>query len=257
MQHNYMMQNKIAMVTGASHRVGREIALALARAGANVVVHHFNYPAEAAQTAAEICAMGREAWVVEANLISWDEAARAGREALAHFGKVDVLINSASSFIPHSFFEITEQDVDIELGVHVKGVVALSQVIGKAMMQRGPDEGYANIINIVDLGAFLVDRGYVMHNIGKAALEALTHHMLIALAPKVRVNSICPGPILKPPNGYDDTWENLRNTNPQHEIGSPQQIIEAILFLLTGPTFVNGMCLRVDGGTYWYRPNVH
>lgn len=66
MQHNCMMQNKIAMVTGASHRVGREIALALARAGANVVVHHFNYSAEAAQTAAEIRAMGREAWVVVA-----------------------------------------------------------------------------------------------------------------------------------------------------------------------------------------------
>lgn len=251
------LQNKVAMVTGGSHRVGREIALALARAGANVVVHHFEHVADAAQTAADIRTMGRETLIVEGNMMKWDDAARVGCEALAHFGKVDVLINSASSFIPHGFFEITENDVDVELGVHVKGVVALSQVIGKAMLQRSADEGYANIINIVDLGAFLVDRGYVMHNIGKAALESLTHHMLIALAPKVRVNSICPGPILKPPTGYEETWESLRKTNPQHEIGSPQQIIEAILFLLTGPTFVNGVCLRVDGGTYWYRPNVH
>lgn len=247
------------MVTGASHRVGREIALALGRAGADVVVHHYNHASDAAKTAAELRAMGRKAFVVEANMTSWGEAAHAGTAALAHFGNIDILINSASSFIPHSFFEITEEDVDVELGVHVKGVVALSQVIGKAMMQRNIDngDGYAHIINIVDLGAFLVDREYVMHNVAKAALESLTHHMLLALAPNVRVNSICPGPLLKPPNIDDTTWELIRTTNPQHEIGSPQQLTDAMMFLLTGPTFVNGMCLRIDGGTFWYRPNVH
>jgi NAD(P)-dependent dehydrogenase (short-subunit alcohol dehydrogenase family) len=76
---------------------------------------------------------------------------------------------------------------------------------------------------------------------------------VLALGPKVRVNAICPGPVLKPPTYSDERWENLRNLNPLHEIGTAEQVGETVLFLVTGPHFINGDCIMLDGGRMWKR----
>lgn len=135
--------------------MGRVIALALAEAGVDIVVHYGGSADAAQATAAEIEAMGQKAFVVQADIGDWACAQSLGKQALAHFGKVDILINSASSFVAKRYFDTSEADFDYAFDVNIKGQFALSQVIAEAMMAREHAEGeYSNIINIVDEGAF-------------------------------------------------------------------------------------------------------
>ncbi len=239
----------VALVTGSAHRVGKVIALALAREGADVVVHYGGSAEAARQTAGEVEALGRRAVVEQADLSRWDEAARLGERALEHFGRVDVLVNSASSFVHADYLHTTEGQFDQAMDVNVKGPYALSQVIGRAMV----DGAGGHIVNIVDEGAFYPSTRATAHGVSKAALLALTHSQVLALGPKVRVNAICPGPILKPPHYSDERWESLRERTPLRANGTAEQVAEVVLFLLTGPTFIDGDCVMLDGGRMWQR----
>ncbi len=245
------LQGKVALVTGAAHRVGKVIAMMLAREGADIVVHYGRSVEAAQQTAQEIAALGRRVLLHQADMGSWQQAAELGERALAHFGHVDILINSASSFVPNDYFSTTEADFDQAFDVNVKGPFVLSQVIAKAMMASSEAGISGNIINIVDEGAFIPGRRYVAHGLSKAALLALTRAQALNFGPKVRVNAICPGPILKPPDYSDEQWEALRATNPLRALGSAEQVGEIVLFLLTGPQFINGDCIMLDGGRMW------
>jgi len=245
------LRGKVALVTGAAHRVGKVIAMTLAREGADIVVHYGRSVEAAQQTAQEIAALGRRVLLHQADMGSWQQAAELGERALAHFGHVDILINSASSFVPNDYFSTTEADFDQAFDVNVKGPFVLSQVIAKAMMASQTEGICGNIINIVDEGAFIPGRKYVAHGLSKAALLALTRAQALNFGPKVRVNAICPGPILKPPDYSDEQWEALRATNPLRALGSAEQVGEIVLFLLTGPQFINGDCIMLDGGRMW------
>jgi NAD(P)-dependent dehydrogenase (short-subunit alcohol dehydrogenase family) len=235
------------MVTGAAHRVGKVIALALAHEGADIVVHYGGSADEAKETAREIKALGRRVLVHQADMGNWDAATGLGRTALAHFGRVDILINSASSFVSNDYFSTSEADFDKAFDVNIKGPFVLSQIISQAMMEG--DGG--NIINIVDDGAFYPWKRYVAHGLSKAALLALTRSQTLNLGPKVRVNAICPGPILKPPDYSEEQWQALRKTNPLHALGTAEQVGEIVIFLLTGPQFINGDCIMLEGGRMW------
>jgi NAD(P)-dependent dehydrogenase (short-subunit alcohol dehydrogenase family) len=245
------LQGKVALVTGAAHRVGKVIAVMLAKEGADIVVHYGRSVEPARQTAQEIAAIGRRVLLHQADMGSWQQAAELGERALAHFGHVDILINSASSFVPNDYLSTTEADFDQAFDVNVKGPFALSQVIARAMMSGEGEGVHGNIINIVDEGAFFPWRGYVAHGLSKAALLALTRAQALNFGPKVRVNAICPGPILKPPDYTDEEWDALRLTNPLRALGSAEQVGEIVLFLLTGPQFINGDCIMLDGGRMW------
>lgn len=241
------LENKIALVTGAAHRVGKAIALALAQEGADIVVHYGGSANAAQDTAHEIEALGRRALLHQANLGDWNAAAQLGRAALDHFGRIDVLVNSASSFVPNDYFSTTEADFDQAFDVNIKGPFALSQVIGKAMV----DGAGGNIINIVDEGAFYPWKQYVAHSLSKAALLALTRSQALNLGPKVRVNAICPGPILKPADYSEEQWQALRKGNPLRALGTAEQVGEIVVFLVAGPQFINGDCIMLDGGRMW------
>jgi NAD(P)-dependent dehydrogenase (short-subunit alcohol dehydrogenase family) len=245
------LRGKVALVTGAAHRVGKVIAMTLAREGADIVVHYGRSVEAAQQTAQEIAALGRRVLLHQADMGSWQQAAELGERALAHFGHVDILINSASSFVPNDYFSTTEADFDQAFDVNVKGPFVLSQVIARAMMASQTEGICGNIINVVDEGAFIPGRKYVAHGLSKAALLALTRAQALNFGPKVRVNAICPGPILKPPDYSDEQWEALRATNPLRALGSAEQVGEIVLFLLTGPQFINGDCIMLDGGRMW------
>lgn len=243
---------KVALVTGAAHRVGRVMALALAGEGADIVVHYGGSAEAARETAAEIEALGRRTLLIQADMGKWDEAKAVGEKALAHFGHVDILVNSASSFVARGYLNTTEADFDHSFDVNIKGPFALSQVIGGAMLKRELPEGeFGHIINIVDEGAFYPWHNYVSHSLSKAALLALTRSQALNLGPKARVNAICPGPILKPPTYTDAQWEALRETNPLHAVGTAEQMGEVVLFLVTGPQFINGDCIMLEGGRMW------
>jgi len=194
------LHGKVALVTGAAHRVGKAIALALAREGADIVVHYGRSAGPAQETAREIEALGRRAFVAQADMGDWQSASNLGRQALQRFGRVDILINSASSFVAADYLSTTEAQFDEAMDVNCKGPFVLSQVIGQWMMAQDLPEGtFFNIINIVDEGAFFPSKTYTAHAISKAALLALTRSQTLIFGPKVRVNAICPGPILKPP----------------------------------------------------------
>ncbi len=244
------LQNKVALVTGSAHRVGKAIALALADAGADIVVHYGGSADAARETAREIEAKGRRVLLHQADMSSWAAAEALGNAALAHFGRVDILINSAASFNIKGLLNTTEADFDQAFDVNIKGPFALSQVIGAAMLNY---EGTSNIINIVDEGAFFPWTRYVAHGASKAALLALTRAQALNLGPKVRANAICPGPILKPPEYSESQWQASRKTNPLNALGTAEQVAETVLFLLTGPEFINGDCIMLDGGRMWKR----
>jgi NAD(P)-dependent dehydrogenase (short-subunit alcohol dehydrogenase family) len=242
------LQGKVALVTGAAHRVGRAIALALAQEGADVVVHYGASKAAAEETVRDIEALGRRTLLLQADMGSWAAAEALGRAALAWQGHVDLLVNSASSFNTKGLLDAEEADFDAAFDVNVKGAFALSRVIGAAMMQS---EGVGSIVNIVDEGAFYPWKGYVPHGMSKAALLAMTRAQALNLGPKVRVNAVCPGPVLKPPDYSEERWQSLRSTNPLHELGSAEQVAECVVFLTTGPQFISGDCLMLDGGRMW------
>ncbi len=246
------LQGKVALVTGAAHRVGKAIALALAQEGADIVVHYGGSESAARETASEIEAMGRRVLLHQADMGSWDAVTALGNAALAHFGTVDILINSAATFVPNDYFSTTEADFDKAFDVNIKGPFVLSQIIGKAMM-NSKDGNVSNVINIVDEGAFYPWKHYVAHSLSKAALLALTRSQTLNLGPKVRVNAICPGPILKPPDYTEAQWQELRMSNPLHALGTAEQVAEIVIFLVTGPQFINGDCIMLEGGRIWKR----
>lgn len=243
------LENKVALVTGAAHRVGKAIALALAREGADVVVHYGGSAAAARETAAEIEVLGRRALIAQADMSSWGQAQALGRRALDHFGRVDILVNSASTFVRPGFFDTTEADFDRAFDVNVKGVFALTQEVGRAMARRAPGGPYCNVINILDEGAFKPHRrSYFSHGLSKAALLALNNALVGVLGPNARVNAVCPGPVLKPVEMTDAAWEGLRAGNPLGELGTAEQVADAVVWLATGPRFANGTCVMLDGG---------
>jgi len=249
------LAGKVALVTGAAHRVGRVVALALAREGADLVVHYGRSADAARECAQEIEALGRRAVLAQADMGNWDAAVGLGRSALEAYGRVDILVNSASSYVAADYADTSEAQFDEAMDVNCKGPFALSQVIGQAMLAR-PDLGdgaYGAIINIVDEGAFFPSRTYTAHAVSKAALLALTHSQTLIFGPKVRVNAICPGPILKPPTYSEERWQSLRRTNPLGALGAAEQVGEVVLFLLTGPQFINGDCIMLEGGRMWKR----
>lgn len=241
------LDNKVALVTGAAHRVGKAIAMALATEGADIVVHYGRSVDAARETAREIEALGRRALLHQADIGNWDAAANLGYAALRHFGHIDILVNSASSYVPDDFFSTTEAGFDKAFDVNVKGAFSLSQVIGRAMV----DGAGGAIINVVDEGAFYPWRKYVAHSLSKAALLALTRSQALNLGPKVRVNAICPGPILKPDGSSEEQWQVLRKGNPLRALGTAEQVGEIVVFLVAGPQFINGDCIMLDGGRMW------
>lgn len=242
------LEGRVALVTGAAHRVGKAIALALAKEGADLVVHYGGSANAAQETVRDIEALGRRAFLQQADLSSWTAAEALGQAALNHFGRVDVLVNSASSFNDSGLLDATEADFDAAIDINVKGPYALSRVIGQAMLTYN---SVSNIVNIVDEGAFYPWRRYVTHSVSKAALLALTRAQALNLGPKVRVNAICPGPVLKPPDYSEERWQALRKSNPLGEIGTAEQVAETVVFLVTGPQFINGDCIMIDGGRMW------
>ena len=246
------LANRVALVTGGAHRVGRAICLALAAEGADIALHYGASADAARSTAEEIRALGRRVALLQADLSSWSASRELGGHALAAFGRIDILVNSASTFVRGQFAATSEFDFDQAFDVNVKAPYALCQVIGASMAARKAGDPGA-IINIVDDGALAPSPDFAAHGLSKAALLALTRLLAVELAPAVRTNAICPGPILKPERMSEARWQALRDDNPMRALGSAEDLAACVVFLASGPAFVNGECLMLDGGKDWMR----
>lgn len=237
------LNGRVALVTGGAHRVGRALSLALARAGADVVVNYFRSAEAAERTVSEIVALGRRAIAVHADVALKAEVDALIRRTAEVFGRLDVLVNNASVFETAPFLAIDEQAWDRVMAVNLKGPFLLSQA-AVPLLRR---DGGGVIINIADLSAFQPWPSYAHHSVSKAGLVHLTRIMALALAPDIRVNGIAPGTVL-PPEGYTD--EQVRESverAPLKRLGSPDDVARALLYLIESD-FVTGDVVVVDGG---------
>jgi NAD(P)-dependent dehydrogenase (short-subunit alcohol dehydrogenase family) len=245
-------RGKIALVTGAARRLGRTIATTLGRAGSHVVVHYSSSHQEAEETAAEIRELGVEVLLQRADLSQPAEIDALIDAVGERFGSLDILVNSAASFVRRPFAQITAAEWDTVLAVNLRAPFLCTQRAAALMAasERSIREP-GLVVNMVDMSAVQAWPGYAHHGVSKAGLLHLTSVAARELAPEIRVNAIIPGPIL-PPHGMEvgsDEWRRHGERVPLERTGSPEQIGETVLFL-TRNDYVTGETIFVDGGEH-------
>jgi NAD(P)-dependent dehydrogenase (short-subunit alcohol dehydrogenase family) len=238
------LQGKTVLITGAAVRVGRAMALATAHAGANVLIHYGNSKLEAEKLQAEIKGLGRDAHLLQANLSDLDETRGLIPRALDH-GPLFALVNSAAIFENRTLEDTDLDSWQRHLTVNLTAPFLLSQAFWKAA--KGKDsEG--RIVNILDWRALRPGREHLPYNISKAALAALTQSLAVTMAPKVTVNGIAFGAILPTSDG-GNTSDILKKV-PAGRWAHLDEVGETLLFLLSGPSYVTGEIMHLDGGRH-------
>jgi NAD(P)-dependent dehydrogenase (short-subunit alcohol dehydrogenase family) len=237
------LNGKVALVTGAGRRVGRAIALELAAHGATVAVHYRSSRAEADAVVAETAATSRSARTFRANLENVAEIEKMVADVLAAFGRIDVLVNSASIFARKPLDEMTERDWDSNLDTNLKAPAFLSKFAGAAMRRQGAGK----IINIGDWAGIRPYKDYLPYSVSKAGLIGLTQALAKALAPEVQVNCIALGLVMPPEEYPQDEVARLVSRTLVKKMGSPEDVARAVIFFCESD-FATGATLALEGG---------
>ena len=232
------LEGRAVLVTGAAKRIGRGIALRLAKEGARVAIHYSSSEAEARATAAE-CG---NAPVFRADLEKVAEIERLFAEVQQHFGKLDGLVNNAARFTRKDPLEITEADWDFVHSVNLKATFFCCQQGAKLMLAG---EG-GKIVNISSLGGIRAWPDHAHYCASKAGVIHLTRALAQAWAPKITVNSVAPGVI--PFGDPDERVKHLIAKTPAGRAGTADEIADAVVFFLNASDFMTGQVLAVDGG---------
>lgn len=232
------LAGKVVLVTGAARRIGRGIALALARRGARVAIHYHTSEAEAVATAAD-CG-GAE--LFRADLASVPDIARMFEEVEDRLGRLDGLVNNAARFTGFDPLEITERDWDFIHAVNLKAVFFCCQQAARIMRRRGG----GRIVNISSLGGLRPWPRHAHYCASKAGVIMLTRALAAAWAPDITVNSVAPGVI--PFDDIDAEGLRLISRTPARRGGTPEEIAEAVIYFLEATNFITGQVLAVDGG---------
>lgn len=237
----HRLDGKAALVTGAAKRIGRAIALALAEEGANVAITYRDSAEQAAETLREIEALGVRAVAVRADLREPDSLRGAVAKAAAELGAIDILVNNAGRFETAALDSITVEQWDAMFETNTRGpFLAAQAALPHLRAARG------RIINIGSLGGIHPWPTHAHYCTSKAALHMLTQTMSKAFAPEVSVNCVAPGMIV---NGeVTAEYEHFARKTPMQRNGTPQDVAAAVLFFATGPHFITGQILGVDGG---------
>jgi len=228
---------KLALVTGAAHRLGKSFALTLARAGYDIVLHYHLAEEEALQTKAEIESLSRNVTLAQADLADPAQI----YSLLSTIQSLDVLVNSAAFMPSGNVDALSIESWDISLDLNLRAPFLLSQECAKKMNDGGL------IVNITDVGAQKAWSKYPSYTVSKAALESLTKILARALAPKIRVNAIAPGFVLQSDIVSVAEWERLIGRIPLKRPARTEEITSALEFLLHNQ-YVTGQTIVVDGG---------
>ena len=237
------LEAKRILITGAARRVGRSLALAAARAGADIVLHYGQSRREAEELAVEIRALGRHAELLSADLNDAQQVEQLAQAALQN-GPLDGLINNASLFEPLSWDQTDLTEWNRHLMVNLTTPFLLSQAFARAL----PADAQGRIINLLDWRALRPGPDHLPYTISKAALAALTRSLAAALAPRITVNGLALGAILPPSDGGDA--EGMLRLVPAGRWAELREVDEAVLFLLSGPAYLTGEIIHLDGGRH-------
>lgn len=240
------LSGRKALVTGGAVRLGRGIALALAGAGCDVSIHYRSSESEAREVLAAIAQHGVRGAALEGDLTRPDDCARvvgAAREAL---GGLDVLVNSAATFLAGDLRTTSLEDWDRQLALDLRAPFLLA----RAFVGGLPPRARASIVNVTDARVRRPAGGHLAYRVAKAGLTHLTELLAVELAPEVTVNAVAPGAMLPPPGEAAAAFERrVVSVVPLGRAGGAEPVADAVLFLLR-QDFVTGAVLPVDGGEY-------
>jgi NAD(P)-dependent dehydrogenase (short-subunit alcohol dehydrogenase family) len=238
------LEGKTALVTGAGVRVGRAIALALAQAGANILVHYNSSSRESDEVAAEILAMDRGVDTIRGDLSDPDQIALMLSELDRHEIGVDILVNSAAVYYPTPLAEVTAEMWDKIIAINLRAPFLLAQGLGLRMKARGS----GLIVNIADCNLRRPYKDFTPYFAAKAGIAMITETLALDLAPEVRVNAISPGTVLPPEDAEVEFKTKAINRSPLGLEGDPDDIAQMVVYLAEKGRFITGSNFRVDGG---------
>jgi len=238
---NHNLDGKSALVTGGARRIGREIALVLARAGADVAITYRKSQGEAREAVNEIESLGRGALAVECDVRSEDSVHAAVGAVLDGFGRLDVVVNNAAVFESGALESISLEAWDAVFETNARGPFLVAR---EALAHLRAAEG--RIVNIGSLGGMHPWAGHAHYCGSKAALHMLTQTMAKAFAPEVSVNCVAPGWIDL--GDHTEASNRFAARTPMRRNGVADDVAQAVLFFAAGPKFVTGQILGVDGG---------
>lgn len=242
MANEKRLEGRVALVTGAAKRLGRAVALRLAKEGADLAIHYGKSEAEARELVGEIVKLGRGAAAFSAELTDVAAIQKLIAGVVEHFGHLDILINGAANFLETKFGETTEETWDASLGTNLKAPFFCSQAAAPHLGKSG----HGVIVNFADIGGILGWREFLPHSLSKAGIILMTRILARELAPAVRVNAIAPGTITMP--GDPAQWQaDFVRRAPLRRTGRPDEIADAVFFLINAE-FITGQTLVLDGG---------
>jgi pteridine reductase len=242
------VQGKVVLITGGAKRVGASVCRRLHSAGAKIMLHYRSSAGEARLLQAELNHQRKDSVaLIQADLLDLGKLPSLIEQTLQSFGRLDALVNNASSFHPTPVGEINAEDWEDLIGTNLRAPLFISQAAAPALKKT-----QGAIVNITDIHAERPLKNYVVYSVAKAGLVGLTRSLARELAPEVRVNAVAPGPILWPDEQEFDELSRQRiiSHTPLRREGTPEDIAKAVYFLLAEATYVTGETINVDGGRH-------
>jgi pteridine reductase len=244
---NHPMQDKVVLITGGAKRVGAAICRLLHAHGARLMIHYRSSHSEARVLQSELNLLRPQSVaIIQGDLHNLSMLTGLVHETVRHFGRLDVLINNASSYYPTEIGEIGEREWDDLVGSNLKAPLFLSQAAATELKKH-----QGCIVNITDMHVERPKKGYVVYSVAKAGLATLTRSLAHELGPDVRVNAVAPGPVLWPENNpqFDEVYrQRVISQTLLKRVGEPEDIAKAVRFLIEDAPFITGQVIAVDGG---------
>ena len=241
------LDNKVVLITGGAKRVGAAICRELHAQGALLMIHYNQSHAEARALQAELnLQRPNSVAIVQADLLNSAVAPSLVQETIQHFGRLDVLINNASSYYATEIGQINEENWLDLVGSNLKAPAFLAQAAAPELRKQT-----GTIVNITDMHIERPKKGYIVYSVAKAGLVTLTKSLALELSPEVRVNAVAPGPVQWPENNpqFDEVYrQRVISQTLLKRIGNPTDIAKAVKFLIYDAPFITGHVLAVDGG---------